>query len=96
MESFQQPAFDLTQIPEGYDPNAAPQDGNQYLRTVMSERAKCPAIVVRPLKNGHRNKSAHSTAPAWNVKSIQVVSQNYNFNWFCRTETRMWYLVLPG
>lgn len=52
MDSFQQPAFCFSLPTEDFDPNHEPTDGEQYLQSVIYERKKCPAIVVRPLKKG--------------------------------------------
>lgn len=50
MDSFQQPAFSLSSPPDNFDPTHVPTDGEQYLHSVIYERNKCPAVVVRPLK----------------------------------------------
>lgn len=50
MDSFQQPAFSLSLPPDDFDPTQVPTDGEQYLHSVIYERNKCPAVVVRPLK----------------------------------------------
>lgn len=50
MDSFQQPAFSLSLPPDNFDPTHVPTDGEQYLHSVIYERNKCPAVVVRPLK----------------------------------------------
>lgn len=73
MESFQQPAFDITELTDEFDPSDTPKDGIQYLRKVMFEREKCPAIVVRPLEIAKATKSTASTATEWIVRSFQAV-----------------------
>lgn len=50
MDSFQQQALCFS-LPTGdFDPNQVPTDGEEYLQSVIYERNKCPAVVVRPLK----------------------------------------------
>lgn len=77
MESFQQPAFDITESTDEFDPSDIPKDGIEYLRTVMFERERCPAIVVRPLEKAKEMKSTASTATKWNVTCFQVVKFAY-------------------
>ncbi|XP_031622587.1 protein Gemin2 [Contarinia nasturtii] len=50
MDSFQQPAFCFNMPTDEYDPNQVPVDGEQYLQSVIYERKKCPAVVVRPVR----------------------------------------------
>lgn len=53
MESFQQPAFCFNMPARDFDPNQIPSDGEQYLQSVIFERNKCPAVVVKPFKINH-------------------------------------------
>lgn len=48
MESFQQQALCFTMPTDDFDPSQAPADGEQYLQSVIYERNKCPAVVVKP------------------------------------------------
>lgn len=50
MDSFQQPAFSFAMPTDDFDPNCEPTDGEQYLQSVVYERNKCPAVVVKPFK----------------------------------------------
>lgn len=49
MDSFQQQALCFSMPAEDFDPNQVPADGEQYLQSVIYERNKCPAVVVKPL-----------------------------------------------
>lgn len=49
MDSFQQQALEFNMPNSDFDPNSVPTDGEQYLQKVFYERAKCPAVVVKPL-----------------------------------------------
>lgn len=50
MDSRQQPAFCFSMPDDDFDPNHEPIDGEQYLQSVIYERNKCPAVVVKPLE----------------------------------------------
>lgn len=49
MESFQQQALCFSMPTDDFDPNQVPTDGEQYLQSVIYERNKCPAVVVKPM-----------------------------------------------
>lgn len=69
MDSFQQPAFSCSFPTDDFDPDHVPTDGEQYLQSVIYERTKCPAVVVRPLKRDvvceTETKESKSSLSVW-------------------------------
>lgn len=51
IESFQLQALEITPIDDNFDPSKQPQNGEEYLRHMLYERKKCPAVVVKRPKN---------------------------------------------
>lgn len=70
MESFQQRALGFEMPSSDFDPNRIPEDGEQYLQSVIYERAKCPAVVVKEIVV---KQTKSSTQPTWN-KILTVIS----------------------
>lgn len=68
MDSFQQPAFAFKMPTNDYNPNEQPTDGEEYLQKMAYERAKCPAVVVKPfkIKSTTRNDSqSNASLTVW-------------------------------
>lgn len=70
MDSFQQQALDFN-MPTDFDPNSVPTDGEQYLQKVFYERAKCPAVVVRPLSSV--KPTSHQPATIWTQYTSVII-----------------------
>lgn len=76
VESFQQQALEVRQPDSDFDPDFIPQNGEEYLTKVIYERNKCPAVLVKPLRDKH-TKPNTVTVPEINEamqKSVSDVS----------------------
>lgn len=65
MESFQQQALGFNMPNSDFDPNSEPTDGEEYLQKVFYERAKCPAVVVKPLESVKPTTQSTNSATIW-------------------------------
>lgn len=74
MESFQQQALCFSMPAEDFDPNRIPQDGEQYLQSVVYERNKCPAVVKKTLKKKFTAKHTQAT----DTKNNRLIWEQYN------------------
>lgn len=72
MESFQQQALEFN-MPTDFDPNSVPTDGEQYLQKVFYERAKCPAVVVRPLSSVKPTSQTMKPATIWTQYTCVII-----------------------
>lgn len=77
MESFQQQALGFSMPNSEFDPNSVPTDGEQYLQKVFHERAKCPAVVVKPITSVKPTSQATRPATVW----AQYTSVSYRIRY---------------
>lgn len=74
MESFQQQALFFSMPTDDFDPNRVPEDGEQYLQSVVYERNKCPAVVKKTLKKKTTAKATQATE----TKTSRFIWEQYN------------------
>lgn len=86
MDTFQQPAFSITMPTNDFDPDRVPIDGEQYLQSVVYERNKCPAVVVKPFErdvNESTQQNEQQTSQCiWN-KYAEVSFEKIVFQMLC-------------
>ncbi|GBP97656.1 Protein Gemin2 [Eumeta japonica] len=54
-------ALEITPIDSDFDPSKQPQSGEEYLRHMLYERKKCPAVVVKRPKNFELSSKTESS-----------------------------------
>lgn len=88
MESFQQQALGFNVPNSDFNPNSVPTNGEQYLQKVFYERAKCPAVVVKPLTSVESVSTKLTHAIIWTQyssvrhKAISTISPTLNAHLF--------------
>lgn len=80
MESFQQQAFCFSMPTEDFDPKQIPQDGEQYLQSVIYERNNCPAVV----KKAFKKKKTEKATQASGSKKSPLIWERYDKVSVCR------------
>lgn len=68
---------------DGFDPNHEPMDGEQYLQSVVYERTKCPAVVVKPFTRNPPDTNANeqkTSQSVWDqLNEVSFTHSNFLF-----------------